>query len=76
MVARFIHDLMHAAHNFLKINLINAGMHTDGSGLLNNPDKVCRINEQLGGDAAVVEACTASGTLIHQRNSQALMAGF
>jgi len=50
-------------------------MHSHGSGILKEPDDISRIDEHLGGDAAVVQAGASGGALIHQRNLQALASG-
>ena len=61
---------MHAAHNLWKIDLVDAGVHAYGSCLLHSSDDVCRIDEQLGRDAAGVQAGAARGALVHQRDPQ------
>ena len=42
------------------------GVHTHGSGILDGPDNISRIDEHLGRDAAVVQTGAARWALIHQ----------
>ena len=65
-----IHDFMHAVHDLGKIDLVDAGVHAHGTCLLDGSDDICRMDEQLGGDAASVQAGAARGALIHQSDPQ------
>ena len=68
--ARPVHDLVHAAHNLCKIDLVYAGVNAYGSCLLDGSDDVCRIDEQLGRDAAGVQAGATGGASVHQSDPQ------
>jgi len=71
--AGLIHHTMHAAHDFFEVNLMQLSMNADISGILNAADNIRRIDEHLGGNAAVVQAGAACGSLVHQGYSQAFL---
>ena len=73
IAAGLIHHAVHAAHDFFEVNLVQLSMNANISGILNAADDIRRIDQHLGGNAAVVQAGASGWSLVHQSHPKALL---